>query len=383
MIERLRRLFGRSDPLDDLIASYHDAPSDEELAHIEDRLRAAGVDIEELRSVRETTRLLKSAETVEAPRSFALTPEMLAARGYSDSEIEKTLNPQSGAIRFRLRNAAVFVPVAIVGLVMVGAAVLLIGELSDYVIDRQEEAVPEVELSFDVATARPAATEAPTAIAAAAAQPASSAATAVAASMEEASIETMVEVEKEVIREAEVESVIERTVVVDLAPAATAGLPVVERKVEKVEVEKVVEVEGETIVEIVEEIVEVERAEDNEAVHTVVVEKEAEAALMSEAAMEVVEEATVEAVPTPEPEDTFSEPERYVEPASASVVDEETATPTVVPCMLPPEASPTASTMATVSETPEPTATVSPIPTCTPTPTPTPTATPSTTSTPN
>ena len=88
MIDWLRRLIRGPDHVEDLISAYLDAPNEMDLDRIEERLRAAGVDVDELRSVRQTSQLLRSTETVEAPRSYALTPETLADRVRSHYESE-------------------------------------------------------------------------------------------------------------------------------------------------------------------------------------------------------------------------------------------------------------------------------------------------------
>ena len=81
MIDRLRRMLRGPDPIEDLISAYLDVASDTGLEGVEQRLRSAGVDVDELRTVRETSQLLRSIGTVKAPRSFALTPGDVGGSG--------------------------------------------------------------------------------------------------------------------------------------------------------------------------------------------------------------------------------------------------------------------------------------------------------------
>ena len=143
MIDWLRRAIRRTDQLDNIIAEYHDATSEDDLQRIEQRLHAHGVDLDQLRTVRETSRLLRSLDTVQAPRSYTLTPESLAARGYSQAEIDTILNPSSGWSRLRSRNTAIYVPLAIAAVALVGVALLNTDDLSQYFTDRFEESSEE------------------------------------------------------------------------------------------------------------------------------------------------------------------------------------------------------------------------------------------------
>jgi len=338
VIDRLRRMVRGPDPIEDLIAAYLDASSDSELERVEQRLRASGVDVDELRTVRETSQLLRSIDTVQAPRSFALTPESLANHGYSDAETDKILNPQHGWGGIRLRNASVYVPLAIVAVALASVAVLTIGDISDYVTDQFESdgaliqtVVVEREVqSDDAAFAR--APGAPEMLGPAGdlGEPGS-----------QGLIQTVV-VEKEV--------VVVHTVVVE-KEVQVAG----ETVVQTVEVEKIVEkevvVEREVIVEVeVERVVEVEK--------------------------EVVKEVEVQTTPVAARAETAAQ----AMPVAEADDDEETPvpTPTEIPCYIPPTATPTPTGSPEASTTPEPTATMPPVPICTPipTPSPTPTATP-------
>ena len=329
MIDRLRRMIRGPDPVEDLISAYLDATSEIELEGVEQRLRAAGVDVDELRTVRETAQLLRSLDTIEAPRSFALTPETLADQGYSEGETDRILNPRSTHGGFKLRNAGVYVPLAIAAVALAGVALLTIGDLSEYVTERfdsEETIIQTVVVEKEVQSADEAIASAPE---------------------EPSPVQTIV-VEKEVI--------VVHTVIVE-KQVQVAG----ETVIQTVEVEKIVEkevvVEVEKLVEI-EKLVEVERE--------VVVEVEVE--------KEVIRE--VEALPTP----VAARAEMAAEAMTEAAADEPdpTPTPTEIPCAIMPTATPTPTGSPVASTTPEPTATMSPIPTCTPTPTPspTPTATP-------
>ena len=245
MIDRLRRMIRGPDPVEDLISAYLDATSDTELEGVEQRLRAAGVDVDELRTVRETAQLLRSIGTVEAPRSFALTPGDVGDQGYSEAEADKILNPRTSRGGLRLRNAAVYVPLAIAAIALAGVALLTIGDLSEYVTDRFDElsesdtVVQTVVVEKEVQSSDSALSGAP----AATMQPAAEA-------MEMIEVEKVVEVEKEVI----VTVVVEKEVQV-------AG----ETVVQTVEVERIVEVE---------KVVEREVVVEKKVPVTVVVEKE-------------------------------------------------------------------------------------------------------------
>ena len=341
VIDRLRRMIRGDDPIEDLISAYLDASSDSELERVEQRLRAAGVDVDELRTVRETSRLLRSIDTVEAPRSFALTPETLANQGYSGAETDKILNPQSGWGGLRLRNASVYVPLAIVVVALAGVAVLTIGDISDYVTDQFESdgalvrtVVVEREIQSDVA--------------AFASSPGEPGVPGDPGKPGPQRLVQTVVVEKEVVIEKEV--VVVHTVVV----------------------EKEVQVAGETVVQTVE----VERVVEKE----VIVEREVVVEVEVERIVEVEKEVMKEVEVLQSPAAARAETETQAMPMAEAADDEETPTPvpTEIPCVVLPTATPTPTGSPVASTTPEPTATMSPIPTCTPTPTPspTPTATP-------
>ena len=362
MIDRLRKLLGRSDPAEDLISAYVDSSGETDPDRIEELLNASGVDLADARSIRETSQLLRSLDTVEAPRSYALTPDTLAERGYSDREIEKILDPRSSAGGFRLRNATVFVPLAIVAIALMGVALITIGDLSEYVTDR-----------FDPLPGSP---EGPGAVV----------------------IQT-VEVEKEVVAEVEkmvAEAPAELSIQLNQGESGLADPPasvrtvVVEKEVIiTVVVEKEVAVMGETAVQTVEVIVEREVVVEKLVPVTVVIEKLVEVEKEVVREVEVVKEVEVERVievekevildaepaPTPLPE-TMAE---AAVSEAQEAAEESTEPPKDSPCAIIPTPVATPSVSPEVSATPEPTPTVLPIPTCTPTPTPT--ATPSQTPT--
>ncbi|MXZ03394.1 MAG: hypothetical protein F4Y88_06905 [Chloroflexi bacterium] len=335
MIDRLLRMVRGPDPVEDLISAYLDATSDTELEGVEERLRAAGVDVDELRTVRETAQLLRSIGTVEAPRSFALTPETLADQGYSEAEADKILNPRAIRGRLRLRNAAVYVPLAIAAVALAGVALLTIGDLSEYVTDRFESD----EAGLSDAPGEPGVPEESAAFADTAAQ--------------------VIEVEKEVIVTVVVEKAVE-----------VAG----ETVIQTVEVEKIVEVE---------KVVEREVVVEKKVPVTVVVEKEVvverEVVVEMEKLVEVEKEVEVvkevEILPTPAPARAEAAAEAMMTDDFADEEETPTPIPEEVPCAIAPTATPTPTGSPSASTTPEPTATMSPIPICTPTPTPSPTPT--------
>ena len=337
MIDRLRRLFRRdeADPVEDLVSQYVDSESEFDRARIVSNLHGSGIDAEDLQSIREVAEMLRSSDTVEAPRSYALTPETLAARGFSEDETAKILDPRSGRGGLRLRTTAVYVPLAIAVVALAGVALLTIGDLSEYVTDRFDSG--GVEVSTVIVERAVQSSDAPS-------EPGTPG---------EPGLPPLVQtvvVEKEVI--------VVHTVIVE-KQVQVAG----ETVIQTVEVEKIVEkevvVEVEKLVEI-EKIVEVERE--------VVVEVEVE--------KEVIRE--VETLPTPVAARAEMAAEAMTVLEAADDELDPTPTPTEIPCAILPTATPTPTGSPVASTTPEPTATMSPIPTCTPTPTPspTPTATP-------
>ena len=356
MIGWLRRLFAREDPVEDLISAYVDSDDANALPQVESRLRDSDVDVEELRSVRETAMMLRDLDTVEAPKSYALTPETLAERGYSDREIDGILNPQRRWGGLRLARPAVYVPLVIGALALIGVAVLTIGDITEYATDRFETS--------------------------------------------DTVVQTVI-VEREVIGlpgepgapgapgEPGAPELQGQQGIPELAgvpgPTGTAQAMAAAKEVEKevvvhtVVVEKEVQVHAETVVEtvVVERLVEVEV----EKLVTVVIEKEIVVEIEKEVVVEVVKEVAVAAemmesevgAPAEESsaEDSAEAAALAVEPTAPTSV-----TPTPDPCLAIPASTPTPALSPTVSSSPTVTPTVSLIPTCTPTPTPTPSPTP-------
>ena len=327
--------------------------------------------------MRETSQHLRSLDTIEAPRSYALTPDTLAESGYSEREIEKILDPRSSGSGFRLRNATVYVPLAIAAVALMGVALLTIGDLSEYVTDRfdgSSEAAPGTFESLNV--------------------------------VGETVVQTVV-VEKEVVVEAESMAMDAPTAVSAAEESRTngpQGMPVpvgqqdlvqtvlVEKEVVvTVVVEKEVVVAGETVVQtvvierdvfvekevqvtvVVEKVVEVER--EVEVIKEVEVVKEVEAERVVE--KEVMVEA--ESVPTPSPAAMAKAAAASEAPDAA---EDSAEPPQESPCAIIPTPVVKASASPEAATTPEPTPTMLPIPTCTPTPTPTSTATPTPSPTP-
>lgn len=352
MIDWLRRLFSRTDPVEDLVSAYVDADDVAERALIEDRLLAVGADLDEVKAIRATSRMLRGVATVEAPRSYALTADTLAERGYSENEIDRILNPSSVGISSRLARPTVYIPLVIGALAIVGVVALTIGDISDYATERfpgSADAVPGLpgapgapgEPGMRGEAGAPGEPGAPI-------EPG-----------EPASTGSGVPALKGVVEP-------DQTVVVEKEMAV----------VEKIIVEKevVVEVEREVVKEVeVERVVEVERE--------VVVEREAEIA--------PTPEATVAAAAMAMEAESVMEPESMMTDAVESPVEKKDTDDELRealeedPCVIEPTATPTVvgAPSDTASSTSTPTA--SAVPTCTPTPTPTTTPTVTATPTPS
>ncbi len=352
MIDWLRRLFSRTDPVEDLVSAYVDADDEAERALIEDRLLAVGADLDEVKAIRATSRMLRGVATVEAPRSYALTAETLAQRGYSDAETERILNPRMGGIRTRLARPTVFVPLAIGALALIGVAVLTIGDITDYATERFDEDVHSpISVQGEARTL-------------------------------ESAIEPGMPGEAGEPGELGLSGQPQGQGIPGLQRASDAVVTVV--------VEKEVQVAGETVVQTV-------------VVETVIVEmevvKEVEVERVVEVEREVVVEREVAEAPTPTPQPAM-------EMAKELDVDERSAEPGAMmsdapaltaegieaqeegdeaeiddPCVVAPTA--TATTPGKSDELASPTPTASAVPTCTPTPTPTATSTATATPTPS
>ena len=319
----IRSLFGRGDAEDERVLAYlEDRASEADSWHLEDS--------EDLESLRETVRMLRDVDDVEAPRSFAVNEENLSRQGYSRDEIERILNPSSSGIRIGIGSIPAYVPLILAGIAVLGVVLLMFDDITDFAIEDQGISGPSAP-GLPGAPGEPRQPGAPAKAApAATARPGIAA---VGAEKEEEIIvqtvvvERVVEVERQVVQTVEVERVVEREVV------------------------HTVEVEREVMSEVVVETVAVETplitavaAEMSEVVVETVVVMEAVAAEMSEVVVEtvVVREEVV-----------FDAPDEVVD--SMDVSPTETSTPSPMP-------SPT----FTPVPTPTPIPTELPIPTATP-----------------
>lgn len=305
----IRNLFGRGDAEDERVLAYlEDRASEEDSRRLEDS--------EDLDSLRETVRMLRDVNDVEAPRSFAVTEESLSRQGYGRDDIERILNPSSSGIRIWIGSIPAYVPLILAGIAVLGVVLLTVGDITDFAMEDQGISGPSAP-GLPGAPGEPGQPGAP-----AKAAPAATARPGIAA----------VGSEKE-------EEIIVQTVVV----------------------ERVVEVERQVV-----QTVEVERVVEREVVHTVEVERE----VMSEVVVETVavetplitavaaemSEVVVETVVVRE-EVVFDAPDEVVD--SMDVSPTETSTPSPVP-------SPTFTPVPTVTFTPTPIPTEPPIPTATP-----------------
>ena len=300
-----RRLFGRRDDLDDATTAYIEGragPAEldavrRQLAESPERER----DVEELR---QTVALMRSVETPPAPRSFALTPDMVPE--------------QRRPLRLDLSYAAA----AAAAVLILAVGVLIAGDLTDLV--RQSEMGGAESGEAQIAVFQEAA---PATTATGTATPAPA--------MQLKVIETVV-VEKQVTT---VETVVE-TVVVEKHAEQTekvAETVVVEKPVTRTE-------------EVVEKVVE-----------TVVVEK----AVVAEKVVETVEVQVMQAVQESDQSAAKKEIEISETPAGGMVVEAESiadspAQPTSTPAPTP-TVEPTP--IATATPTPSPEPTPKPIPT--------------------
>ena len=368
MIDRLRRLFSREDPTEDLISAYVDTEDEIERARIQKQLRSTNADLDDLQSLRDTSRMLRSVDTVEAPRSYALTPDTLAQRGYSDREIDRILNPRSGWDSSKLARPTVYVPLVIGALALIGVAVITIGDITDYATERFDESADGPagfrapgepgapgktgQLGVPGDPGAPGEPGAPS-------EPEAKAAQGIPGLSGAPSPDEAVTIEKEV--KVEAETVIQ-TVIVE------KEVVVVETVI--VEKEVVVEIEKEVVKEVeVERVIEVERE--------VVVEREVEVAptpapAVAAMAMEAKEEVQAESMMTDETASPL---------AKQDTDDERKEEPSDDPCVVDPTATATVAGATPNTASPTPVSTASAVPTCTPTPTPTSTstATPTTT----
>lgn len=305
----IRRLFGRGDAEDERVLAYlEDRASEADSRRLEDS--------EDLESLRETVRMLRDVDDVEAPRSFAVNEENLSRQGYSRDEIERILNPSSSGIRIGIGSIPAYVPLILAGIAVLGVVLLTFGDITDFAMEDQGISGPSAP-GLPGAPGEPGQPGAP-----AKAAPAATARPGIAA----------VGAEKE-------EEIIVQTVVV----------------------ERVVEVERQVV-----QTVEVERVVEREVVHTVEVEREVmtnvvvetvavETPLITAVAAEM-SEVVVETVVVRE-EVVFDAPDEAID--SMDVSPTETSTPSPVP-------SPTFTPVPTATFTPTPISTEPPIPTATP-----------------
>lgn len=306
MLGIIRRLFGRGDAEDERVLAYlEDRASEEDSRSLEDS--------EDLESLRETVRMLRDVDDVEAPRSFAVNEENLSRQGYSRDEMERILNPSSSGIRIWIGSIPAYVPLILAGIAVLGVVLLMFDDITDFEMEDQVISGP----SAPGLPGEPGQPGAPAkAATAATARPGIAA---VGAEKEEEIIvqtvvvERVVEVERQVIQTVEVEMVVEREIV------------------------HTVEVEREVMSEVVVETVSVETP------------------LITAVAAEM-SEVVVETVVVRE-EVAFDAPDEVVD--SMDVSPTETSTSSPVP-------SPTFTPVPTVTFTPTPIPTEPPIPTAMP-----------------
>ena len=388
-----RRLFGRKDDLDDATTAYIEgraSPAELDAVQLErDESPERGRDIEELR---QTVALLRSVETSPAPRSFALTPDMVPE--------------QRRPLRFDLSYA----PAAAAAVLVLAVGVLIAGDLTDLVRQSEMGAVESMSAPAQFADSEPEfdsrddeQTFAESVIERAEVQQESAAAKPVTATRVSETATPAPAMEMKVIETVVVEKVVTRTqkvVETVVAEKAVAGTVTV---VETVVVEKEVAA--------VKKVVETETVETPVALQAM---QESDQATASDeleinetpaGAMAVeansIEESPRQATPTPlavsakgvaAPADDNLEGKPGPSGAPAPTVEptpEPTPTPTPT---VEPTPQPTATPTPTIEPTPQPTATPTPTieptpqPTATPTltvePTPHPTATPSPTAEP-
>ncbi len=350
-----RRLFGRKDDLDDATTAYIEGranPAEFDAVQQElDESPERGRDIEELR---QTVALLRSVETPPAPRSFALTPDMVPE--------------QRPPFRLDLSYA----PAAAAAALVLAVGVLIAGDLTDLVRQSESGGIESMSAPAQFADSEQVAQDQPDTV------------TVAESVVERAKVQQEAAPESQVTapgapgepgapgiqQEAALETPVTEAVAVDTATPAPA---MTQKVVETVVVEKVAE---KKVVETV--VVEKEAAVAKEAVETVTVEKPV--------AMQAAQESDQ---PTARIVVEISEtPAGAIAVEASSIEDspgQETATPVALSARAPEtttddgqEIKPTTTTapVPTPEPTPQPTATPTPRPTETPAPTATPTATP-------
>ncbi len=332
MIEMIRRLWRRSDRDDNAISDYlASGASPELLERLETTLAQAGHDIDELREIRQTAELMRSIDTLEAPRSYALTPDSLVQRGYSGREIDSLLYGTSGWQRSIWRRVIVYSSAtvgafALLVVALVGVVLLVSGGEagSPFGLGAAEESIQRFEAGRGFSVAG----ESVTVVEMESVEPVGAGATA--------------------------------------APVAIAPLPTPTPNVIYIEIQgEAVAAEVTRIVEVTREVV-VEKV----IVQTVVVERQVEVVREVEVERIVEIEKIVEAAPSPlRAPTTTPAPAAFAADALEAVP---TLAPTPDPCVIPEETTPT----PTGSPSTEGVTEMTPVPTCTPTPTPTALATP-------
>ena len=349
-----RRLFGRNDDLDDATTAYIEGrASPAELDAVRQGLDESPERERDIEELRRTVALLRSVETPPAPRSFALTPDMVPE--------------QQRAWRLDLSYA----PAAAAAVLILAVGVLIAGDLTDLVRQSEMGATESMSAPAQFADSEGAAEEQaePVTVAESGVEvqavqlesaPARPAETATPASAMRLKVVETVVVEKAVTT---VEKVVE-TVVVEKPVTRTEK--VVEKVVETVVAEKAVAAEKIVVT------VEVQAMQTDEQSDGPAARKEIEISETPAGAM-VVEAESIEdspAQPTPTPEAAQAKAAE----ALADDGQQESPAPTIEPT-----ATPTPTPTPTAEPTPTPTATPSPTATPTPTPTVVPTAQPTAT----
>ncbi len=336
-----RRLFGREGDLDDATTAYIEGrASPAEIDAVRQELDESPERERDIEELRQTVALMRSVETPPAPRSFALTPDMVPEQ------------------RRPLRLDLSYAPAAAAAVLVLAVGVLIAGDLTDLV--RQSEMGGAESMS---ATFQSDDSERVVQQEAEPAKPATETATP-APAMQLKVVETVV-VEKAVTK---VERVVE-TVVVEKPVTRT------EKVIETVVVEKVVE-RTETVEETVtaEDPVAMQakrESDEPEAKKEIDINETPAGAMIVEA--ESITDSPGQPTPTPEAVQAKA--------AVAPTDDGQTATPTstVEPTPSPtvePTATPTATTTPTPTIVPTAQPTATPVPTLEPTPRPIPTPIP-------
>lgn len=354
-----RRLFGRKDELDDATTAYIEgraSPTEVDAVRRElDVSPERGREIEELR---QTVDLMRSIETPPAPRSFALTPDMVPEQRQS----------------FRLDLS--YAPAAAAAVLILAVGALIAGDLTDVLRQSESGRTESMSASPQFADSERVVQGQSDTVTVVETVVAEKQVTAVERVVEtvvvekpvartEKVVETIV-VEKHVTR---IEKVVE-TVVVEKQVAA------VETVVETVVVEKVVEaVVVEKPVTKTEKVVETATVEKLTAMRVVQESDETTAREETPADGTPVGETPVAAKSiADETEEATSTPAAA---AAAPVTPVPTVEPTPQPTVTPvPTLQPTATTVPTPQPTPTPTVTPTPQPTAQPTATPVPTVEP-------